>query len=1453
VSPPAGTDGTLVRLGVVVQLAGGEERDVLVEAPPGARTGDVVARLAVSLGLGGNGHDPVDAFSPRLGRPLAADEPFAESVQHGDRVRIGAGLEQHPVAPSDPTRELVVVGGMGAGRRRLDAGDCVIGRDEGCTMTIDDPTVSRAHLRVRLVDGAVSVVDVGSENGTSVEGRRLAPGDERLIHGDEIVRLGRTLLTVEDTPVADGDAVQPHRGTVAFNRSMRVVPRHQPTAHRFAAPPDDTTAYARVGLLASAPFALLGVALWLLTGSLTMLLFVAIMPLMALMSLVEQHWGGRRGRERQARKFRARLAGAKAELDAEWKAETHFRRQAAPCAADLVARASDRLETLWERSRGDGDFLELRIGSADRPAYGTIALDPGGSEALRAEAQRLFDAYTTVPAVPVTVPLAELGALGVCGPVERVDALARLLVLQAATLHSPRDLVVAAALDDEDPPSWGWLKWLPHVHDPATGLGVPIGAGLTAARAVVEQVLLTRAEREAKLDALPSSGDVSWTPIVLLVVDERSAPDRSLAAELLDGAARLGIAVLWLGRDRRGLPGECRAVVELGDSGGRLSYREEPAVEDVLPDGIDARAAREWALALAPLRDVSAAPPGGGIPDRVGLSDLLGADGLEPAALVERWRGAAPELAATIGRGSGAPFAVDLRADGPHALVAGITGAGKSELLQTLIAGFAASHPPTRLTFLLIDYKGGLAFKECVNLPHTVGFVTDLDEHLTQRALVSLRAELRRRETVLREAGARDLAELERHDPARAPASLVIVIDEFAGLAEELPDFIDGVVDVARRGRSLGVHLILATQRPGGVVSQQIRANTNLRIALRVNETAESVDIIGGPEAARIPRALPGRAFALTGHGDLSEFQAGYSAAVTAVGEGPPEPVVREFGFGGGANSLNGDGDAVGRTDLERLVDASRTAAARLGLNAPPSPWLEPLEPLVPLASLAAPTDPAVAVLGLVDEPAEQAQRPFSVDLERDGSLLVFGTSGSGKTSLLRTLAVSLAERSSPDELHVYGLDFASRALAPLEALPHCACVIAADDEERVKRLLAQLRHTLESRKKQFEERGAFTLSEFRNAGGGGPRILVLLDGYGGFADAFFEARGGELLDAFAGLVRDGRPIGVHFAIASDRRGAVPNALAAIIPTKVVLRMAEEDEYLALGVSPRAVRGATLPPGRGFVGGLELQCALVGGDPSADGQLRALAEIADESRKRWGTASAPAVEVLPARLDRAALPPPPRPLQAIVGIDDTALEPVTIDVSQRHFLVAGPFKSGRTNALNVVAESLHDSLPSLELHLLAPRRSALCELGLWTSMATGADECEAAAERLAALVEERRPSGVREADTVLVVDDADELADGMAALSLETVVRLGRDLGVRVVAAAERHAAGSAFGGWVHELRKSKYGLLLEPDLDVDGDILRVRLPRWTSPVFPPGRGFLVDRGTVELIQVARA
>ncbi|HEV8686732.1 MAG TPA: FtsK/SpoIIIE domain-containing protein [Gaiellaceae bacterium] len=1438
-------DSTPLQLRLVVRGPDGGARDVELDAyaeTPAQAVGDA---LAAELGLNGD-----TLVSPRTGRALRGDDPLARiGLVDGDELVAGGEPAAEPAAVA---LELAVGGGAAAGRRlALPPGEHRVGRASQCALALDDRALSGEHLVVRVDErGSVEVEDLGSSNGTTVEGVSLEPGSPRQLEPGEVVQAGRTLLELESRVARAPAAAPAPDGTVPFNRPPRVQTPVEQAVRPFPAPPAEPYR-SRLPLAASLVPLVLGVALYAITGYPTMLLFAALSPVMALASFVEERRTGRSGYSRGTREYRRRLAALREELEQERAREVRRRRAVAPSAAELLRRVQNREPGLWERRADDADFLSLRLGSAERPASLALRLEPGGSDDLRREVEQLAEWYATVPCVPVAAPLVDLGVLGLCGPAGRVGALGRWLAAQAAALHSPRELVIAAALAPERQAEWEWLKWLPHARAETAPIEPLLASGREGSRELLEAIAELVRARRAESESVYGGAAQRPLPAVLLVVDEAVAPDRALVAEALGRASDAGVAAVWLGRERRDLPGESRGIVELDDGLSRLAYTDARTGEtsaDVTADGLAPELALRLALALAPVRDTSAVGPGASVPERATLLGLLGIDEPDARWIADRWGSETPGRIALLGAAAGEPFAVDLRVDGPHALVAGITGAGKSELLQTMIASLAAAYPPTRLTFLLVDYKGGAAFKDCVALPHTVGYVTDLDGHLARRALVSLNAELRRRERLLSDAGAKDLAELEERDRDTAPPSLAIVIDEFATLAREIPEFVEGVVDVAQRGRSLGVHLVLATQRPSGVVSDNIRANTNLRIALRVNEAAESTDVIGTPDAARIPRDRPGRAFARTGHGELTEFQAAYAGGATVIRSRERAVVVRELRFEGAPVAL-GDGRAAGESDLARLVAAAVQAADEAGLAAPVRPWLPPLESMLPLADLErAEGDDATAAIavGVIDEPALQRRRPLVIDFESDGSVLVYGASGAGKTTLLRTMALALAQSAPPEELHLYGLDFATRGLLALKDLPHCGAVIAGEDEERVARLFGMLRRALERRKHLFAQSGVFTLSEYRRKGGGEPvpRILVLLDGYAGFVSAFERVNLGQLVEILPRLVGDGRPLGVHFAITADRRGAVPSSLAGLIPAKLILRLADDDELAAFGIPTKTVRGSQLPPGRGFLpNALELQIALLGDDASGEGQASALAAAAEELRRRHPDASVPPVEPLPTSVERSALQRSEEPLTVVLGLGDAELEPLHVSLADRHFLVAGPYRSGRSTALATVVAGLRESSPELPIHLLAPRRSPLVELEGWTSAATGMEECDAAAARLAEL----------EGPAALVIDDGDELAESLGAASLETLVRRGRDAGICIIAAAERQAVQRAFAGWLRELRKDEHGLLLDPDPDVDGDLLGARLPRRSNPVFPPGRGYYVDRGLVELVQVASA
>lgn len=1441
----------------------GEASDVCVEFSESSTVAELATALAPEHGTG-----PLHLY--RLSRPLSPTTRLVDvNLHHGDRIAIGPPRSAQwmpQIGPGTPLVVMNVRGGPSNGSRAmLAAGTHLVGRGQQCHVQVPDDALSREHfvfeVRNEQMKGIrVTVSDVGSSNGVFVDGKRIT--ENRSVGPTTVIEAGHSLFSISALDYVDSrSTVKVVNGQIPFNRPPRMRPKSAERIFRLDAPPDPPeprrlSAAAMVGpLLLGLPMlafglfggnttntALVGLGAASIVGSLAMAVF----------SWFEDRRTGKGGFAAGRTEFRNELKEVLRKVAAAGAEEIGERRRMGPDAAALIERARTVDPSLWERRPDDPDYLHVSVGWGDQLSAAVVELGDGGDEQLRTEALTAIDSARVLSSVPIVVDIGRFGVVGLSGPADAVDASARWIVAQLATLQSPRDLVIAGAVATDDASSWSFLTWLPHLRSDGSPIeGSHLAVGEAASSSLFEAVnSIIRTRREQRGTQLNDARKP--LPSIVLLVSERLRVPRASVTRILEEGPGVGVYVVWLGSRPDALPGECGVIVEVKSLPPTVTVAMPNLGSEVPPGALDqlsAPMAAELALLLAPLRDVTAGGARGQVPRVVSLPELLGLSEATPEAVVRMWQAQPFGVRAPIGVSAGGPFEIDMRHDGPHALVGGTTGAGKSELLQTIVASLAANHPPDRLTFLLVDYKGGAAFKDAVLLPHTVGFVTDLDGHLVHRALVSLNAELRYREHLMRQFGVKDLIEMERRFPDHAPPSLLLVVDEFASLAKELPEFVDGVVNVAQRGRALGIHMILATQRPAGSINDNIRANTNLRIALRFNDEADSQDVIGQRDAAMLPRTLKGRAFARLGQGELTELQVayagGHSFSSTESIATPLRVFPIRFGEVVRPPSTAGDED-LGETDLQMLVSAVTDAARLRNIPAQRPPWMPALPSELPLADVPA-AGADMAVLGMADLPDEQAQRPSLWDLDVDGNLLVFGASGTGKTTLLRTIALDLAQRHTPGDMRLYALDFATRGLAPLASLPHVGSVISGDDVERVQRLIVMMEREVASRKNAFAGAAVASLGEYRRAGKPLPRIVILLDGYGAFTSIFEKIDFGEWIERLTRLVGEGRPVGIHWVLTADRRAAVGLTLLTTVGSRVILRMADEDEYSSLGLDARVARGADLPAGRCFVGATtEVQLALPG--PSAAGEAQVACIEAEGARLRsvFPSAQVPAVGSLPASVAYADLVQPDAGCAA-VGIGQSDLATVWVRLADGDLLVAGPNRSGRSAALATLARSIAFTTPNAELFALTPRRSPLNDLALWAGSATSADS---AAELLADLAERMAERDGSEPPIVIVVDDGNELTDTAADGHLERLLRRGRDAAIHVVAAAESAGALRTYGGWIPQIRRDRRALLLNPDADIDGDLVGVRLPRRAGGGMPPGRGYLCLDGRIELVQV---
>ena len=1436
-------------------LHGAGAIDVEVDAPPAATVADLVARLAHRNSVG----EQSDVFGPTTvtglvlnpassaSRVLAPDVLISDSgIQSGSTIGPTAA-RLSTATPIGATTLTVVEGPDAPATFVVPTGTSTIGRQRDRTVRLSDPMVSKRHARIRVGE-SIELIDDASSNGLLV-GNRVA--DRVVLRSGDRVTLGETCISIDVLP--DAESVV---SSVKLNRSPRVDPVYVGIELAAPEPPQPPTRNRFPVISLIAPIMMAGV-IYAVTKSTLSILFVALSPLMMIGGWLEHRSSNRRQYEQALAHFRSGLDDLAVQLEYARQLEQTGRRQEHPSVVDCLESAHSRSQLLWTRRPEHRSFSEVRLGLGTRPSRNSVAM-PAANRTVPELWRDLNDVvarFVSVEAVPVVGDVRSCGNVGVCGPEVAAAPVLRGLLIQYAALHAPNEFVIAGIGGD---PSWDWMKWLPHVDHAAIDgpLLASNGADAAALVSAIEQLIERRSDLDSALEDRP-------LPMMLVFVHDRAPVDRARLVLIAERGPDVSIFVVWYAAGVERLPAACRTFVELGpdrqnDRVGFVVTGE--TIDDLAVEAVGSDAIERFAHALGPIVDSgSAADRATELSQSVDLADVCGHE-LSPSAIAERWlennsvpasagrfrRARDHSLRAVVGMAADGPVNIDLRTQGPHALVGGTTGSGKSEFLQSWIVSLALAHSPARVTFLLIDYKGGAAFAECSALPHCVGLVTDLGPRLVVRALASLDAEVRYRERLLRDKRAKDILELESRNDPQCPPALVIVIDEFAALVADVPEFVDGIVNIAQRGRSLGLHLILATQRPAGVIKDNIRANTNVRVSLRMADEADSNDVLGSPEAAMFDPKIPGRAMVRSGPGRPTIFQSAY---VGGWSVGRPRPVqigVRDLVFGSGAQWADecpsGD-ERSGPVDVQRIVSNVEVAVGQLGLPPPRRPWLPELANSYRLESLPTDRTDNRLVFGVADDPAMQRHDEVAFHPD-DGNLAVYGASGSGKTALLRSLAISAAfgsARGAPT--WIYCIDFASLGLQMLLPLPHVGGVIPGGDRERLARLLRLLRRLIDERTVSYAAAGASTIGEYRERSNSPsePRILLLVDGVGTFRSEYEGGIENRWWELFLSIAAEGRGAGVHVIVAADRPAAISSALAATIQRTLVLRLANELDYGLVTARTDPIPPSA-PPGRGYLDGREVQVAVIDGDPRIAAQAAATARLA-ASMGDVGSARPPTIKKLPDRVTLGELPNGDDRL-ATIGVSDETLEPIGIDIGMTTFLVAGPPRSGTTTAVATILRSILRVDPNSEFVLFGRPRSPLADVVDWLASATDLCDIESLARRVGERVRESRSR------VVVVIEEIGEHLNTDADPALQHMIRCCMEAGTLVIANGE---TGSLMGSWplLQAMKINRSGVVLQPD-QMDGDaIFKTPFPRTTRSEYPPGRGLLVQDARVRKVQMA--
>ena len=1081
------------------------------------------------------------------------------------------------------------------------------GRDNTNDIVSSNGFVSHHHAIFRLTERGWEVQDLESANGVYVNHCRVR-GTAALKLGDVVYLMGpRVIVGTDFLSICSGDTkmyvspsvlpvLDPPRGDVGvatgarrgglYNRGPRSRYSMEWPAIAVDAPPMPMNSDKMPLVLRMGSSAVMG-GRSIMTGSYSMALTSLVFPFLT------QRYTEKERKEYEARrleKYGEYLEAKKQEIEKECKHEYDVLNANYPNMSSVLGYFESMVSRLWERRNTDDDFLTLRIGSGTVPMRAALEYPQERFEmeqdTLEAQMYALVQQTYVIPKAPVMTSLLEDYVCGVVGDRPYVLAFVRSLAAQLMMTHSYDEVKCIFLLEKEELPALNGVRYLPHVWNNERTIRF-LATSQPGASAIGEYL---RREMESilKSDGSKAAADKyrrTHPHYVVFALSKSLYDNLEVLKDVLAEDHNVGLSVVAAFEQQ---PKESTRIFRMSSTGTHQAYDllhpDQPPQEFALDRyGEDRYLASMKKLANTSLMTIAGSYS---LPKTFTFLEMFGVGKVEHLNLLKRWADSDPtrSLAAPVGVGTdGELFMLDLheKRQGPHGLVAGMTGSGKSEFIITYILSMAVNFSPDEVAFLLIDYKGGGlagAFEDKargIHLPHLVGTITNLDGAAISRSMISIESELKRRQRIFNEAKSRcnegtlDIYDYQRlyraHRVEEPLPHLFIISDEFAELKSQQPEFMDKLISTARIGRSLGVHLILATQKPSGVVNDQIWSNTKFRVCLRVQDTGDSQDMLKRPDAASLKDT--GRFYLQVGYNEY--FAMGQSAWCGAEYI-PQDEVVQQKD-----ESVQVIDDTAQTLLVAKPIKKKKKAESKQIVAVvqylsemakrehiiPRTLLPPPLPTMLTLAQLqerfpGKTPEKISALMGMVDDPAYQEQYALELDLQETHHTILVGESGCGKTTLVQTMLLNLAQRYTPEQINFYILDFSSHLLNAFLRLPHCGAVLKEENEGDISRLFEMISAEIERRRKLFEaeEVNSYTAYIQHHEL---PMWLIVIDNLNAMSE--MEGKAKLIYNALDEYMRSGASYGIKFFLVSSRYNSF--SIRVRQEGEMRLAMQQKDKY----------------------------------------------------------------------------------------------------------------------------------------------------------------------------------------------------------------------------------------------------------------------------------------------------